>query len=121
MDKKIPHNYLEAFKRLELRETSKVKYFFKYRLLPYLSAFCKVDIGSALLNQSFDLFYAEYSTRNLHVNELDFTDESEYNEAFELNMEICALLAYWHDRRHKADRVKDDQMLIRLIKIRHKL
>ena len=51
-----------------------------------------------------------------------FETEEDYEKAEYLYQEIEALLEYWRYRTWKPiDRVLDDQMLIRLVKIRHKL
>jgi hypothetical protein len=116
---------VEAWERLQLRERSKVAYFIKYGWKSIKNKFFTPSpFSEILLSTTFDLFYKNWAYNVEPVPARgNFNSESEFEEAYELYLEIKGLLEYWRDRglNHKSDRVKDDQMMIRLVKIRHKL
>lgn len=113
---------IDAWERIQVRERNRLWYFFKYTLKDWTSRIFKTDFPEELLCTTFNLFYKKWTGNNDPVNRSQFTDEEEYEKAEYLYQEIEALLEYWKYRTWKPiDRVLDDQMLIRLVKIRHKL
>ena len=119
---------IDAWERITVRESSNVKYFFKYTLKEFLAkVFTPTPFPEKLLQTTFDLFVREWSGNNDPVSRIHFNSEDEYEAAEDLYQEIKALIDYWNDRCRKdprtvtRDRILDDQMLIRLVKIRHKL
>lgn len=114
--------HIDAWARIQTKEKSRIWYFFKYTLKDWTSRVFKRDFPEELLCTTFNLFYKNWSGNNDPVNRSSFNDEEEYEKAEYLYQEIHALLEYWKHRTWKPiDRVLDDQMLIRLVKIRHKL
>jgi hypothetical protein len=113
---------IDAWERIQIRERSGIWYFFKYTLKDWTSKIFKTDFPEELLCTSFNLFYKKWTGNNDPVNRSQFEDEDAYERAEELYQEIEALLDYWKYRTWKPiDRILDDQMFIRLVKIRHKL
>jgi len=123
MNKKpLPHYYKRALEEMEMKEKHLFKYFLEYKLKPlYRNIFIR-SFSESLLENSFDRFCIKYSNYP-QVSEFDnsFRDYDEYLREYELSTEISELCKYWFNRNGDVDRVKDDQMLIRLIRIRHKL
>lgn len=116
---------IDAWERITVRESSKVKYFFKYTLKDTMAKlFTPTPFPEKLLQTTFDLFVREWSGNNDPVSRVHFNTDDEFEEANDLHEEVEALLQYWKHRcidPSYRDRIKDDQMLIRLVKIRHKL
>ena len=113
---------IDAWERIQARERNRLWYFFKYTLKDWTRRVFKNDFPEELLCTSFNLFYKKWTGNNDPVNRSSFTNEEDYEKAEYLYQEIEALLEYWKYRTWKPiDRVLDDQMFIRLVKIRHKL
>ena len=108
-----------------MREKSLLLYWWKYLIVPkyrrYLKRF-ELSGSEEVLWSTFTTF-SVYISKNFKIAyPEDFNTEDQFMDALELQDEILDLVAYWNSRDHiSPDRVKDDQMLIRLIRIRHKL
>jgi hypothetical protein len=114
--------HIDAWNRVQLKERSKILYFFKYTLKRQVRNLFYTDFPEELLRTAFDAFYRRYKNNNDPVTESEFKEYEDFEEANDLYLEIASLLDYWNCRDlSPIDRVLDDQMFIRLIKIRHKL
>ena len=114
--------HIDAMERITLRENSKVKYFFKYTLKEYYARFFRKDFPEDLLCTTFDMFYKNWTGNNDEPKLSWYKTEEEFEDACDLHNEIKTLLDYWAFRGlNPRDRIQDDQMFIRLVKIRHKL
>lgn len=114
--------HIDAWNRVQLKERSKILYFFKYTLKRQVRKLFYTDFPEELLRTAFDAFYRRYKNNNDPVTESEFKEYEDFEEANDLYLEVASLLDYWNCRDlSPIDRVLDDQMFIRLIKIRHKL
>ncbi len=113
---------IDAWDRIQTKERSRIWYFFKYTLKDWTRRVFKGDFPEELLCAAFDPFYKRYKNNNELYDRSSYGDEEEYENAENLHLEIKALIEYWENRAwHPIDRLKDDQMFIRLVKIRHQL
>lgn len=114
--------HIEAWNRIEIKEESKIMYFLKYTLPDKIKRLFHRDVAEEILSSAFDIFYKQCAGNFDPVSESEYATESEFEEANDLYYEVTELLEYWATRDHFIrNRIKDDQMLIRLVKIRHKL
>ena len=113
--------HIDAWNRIQLKERNKYLYFLKYTIKNYFNRLFSVDFSEELLKNAFDSFYSKYKN-NIPVKIEDFRFEEYFEIANDLYQEKKTLLEYWKTRNwNPIDRVLDDQMFIRLVKIRHKL
>lgn len=118
----LPKAYQAALVEQETRETSRLKYFYEFKLKPFFKKHFKKHFSDVMLDYIFNEFYNRYYNYPIIVEfDNSFKDYDEFIRESELSTEISEICEYWFMRNATTDRIKDDQMLIRLIRIRHKL
>lgn len=114
--------HIDAWQRIQARERSKILYFFKYTFKDWTRRVFGTNYPETMLVNAFESFYKRYKNNNELRDQSAYTDDESYEIAETLYYEINTLLEYWESRKtSQTDRINDDQMFIRLVKIRHQL
>lgn len=114
--------HIDAWQRIQTRERNKILYFFKYIFKDWTRRVFGTNFPERMLANAFEAFYKKYRNNNELRDQSAYIDDEAYEMAETLYYEIKTLLEYWESRKmSQIDRIKDDQMFIRLVKIRHLL